>query len=106
MSHYHYHVFMCSHERQPGQACCGQDGQALALLAYAKDGLKQRQQAGLVDKSCRINKSGCMDRCAEGPLLVIYPEGVWYRYQTLEDIDEILDHHLVQGQRVERLQLA
>ena len=53
----------------------------------------------------RINRSGCLDRCELGPTMVIYPEGVWYTYRTREDIDEILDRHIVRGERVERLLL-
>ena len=53
----------------------------------------------------RINRSGCLDRCELGPTMVIYPEGVWYTYRTREDIDEILDRHVLRGERVERLLL-
>ena len=53
----------------------------------------------------RINNAGCLDRCELGPTVVIYPEGVWYSCTTKEDIDEVLQTHLVQGGRVERLML-
>ena len=53
----------------------------------------------------RINSSGCLDRCEHGPTMVIYPEGVWYHYETHEDVDEILETHVTQGRRVERLVL-
>jgi len=53
----------------------------------------------------RVNIAGCMDRCSEGPVLVIYPEGVWYTYTDQGDIDEIIDQHLVHGQPVARLRL-
>jgi (2Fe-2S) ferredoxin len=51
----------------------------------------------------RINLSGCLNLCEFGPAMVIYPEGVWYRYETDTDIEEILDRHVVRGERVERL---
>jgi (2Fe-2S) ferredoxin len=51
----------------------------------------------------RVNTSGCLDRCEHGPTMVIYPEGVWYHYETREDVDEILDLHISRGERVERL---
>ena len=54
----------------------------------------------------RINKAGCLDRCADGPVLVIYPEGVWYTYVDEEDIEEIIQSHLIKGCTVSRLQLA
>ena len=53
----------------------------------------------------RINKSGCLDRCQEGPCVVVYPEGVWYTYVDEHDIDEIVDRHLVKGEIVERLRI-
>ena len=51
----------------------------------------------------RVNRAGCFDRCSEGPLLVIYPEAVWYKYRDQEDIDEIIETHLKQGKIVKRL---
>ena len=51
----------------------------------------------------RMNKSGCLDRCDEGPILVVYPDGVWYTYVDRSDIDEIIDRHIVGGEIVERL---
>jgi (2Fe-2S) ferredoxin len=53
----------------------------------------------------RINSAGCLDRCEQGPVLVIYPEAVWYTYVDKEDIDEIIDQHLVNGRVVERLKV-
>tara|TARA_B100000029_G_scaffold480826_1_gene529259 strand:+ start:19594 stop:19803 length:210 start_codon:yes stop_codon:yes gene_type:complete len=59
------------------------------------------KELGLND--IRINASQCLDRCERGPVLVIYPEGVWYRCESKEDIEEILRVHLVEGGRVGRL---
>jgi (2Fe-2S) ferredoxin len=53
----------------------------------------------------RINKAGCLDRCELGPVAVVYPEGIWYTFVDREDIDEIIDSHLVGGVPVERLRL-
>jgi len=53
----------------------------------------------------RMNKAGCLDRCDEGPVMVVYPEGVWYTYVDISDVDEIIDSHLVGGEVVERLRL-
>ena len=62
------------------------------------------KELGLSD--VRINIAGCLDRCELGPTMVIYPEGVWYAYRTIEDVEEILQTHLIQGGRVERLMVA
>ena len=57
-------------------------------------------------KNTRINQSGCLERCEMGPAMVIYPEGVWYTYRDKSDIDEIIQKHMIEGGRVERLMLA
>jgi len=65
---------------------------------------KRSKELGLV--SCgdvRINSAGCLNRCELGPVLVIYPEETWYTFVDKEDIDEIIDEHLVKGNVVERL---
>jgi (2Fe-2S) ferredoxin len=51
----------------------------------------------------RINRAGCFDRCGEGPLLVVYPQAIWYTFVDNEDIDEIIESHLINGKVVERL---
>lgn len=53
----------------------------------------------------RVSKAGCLDRCGRGPVLVVYPDAVWYRYASRADIDEIIDSHLAGGQPVARLRL-
>lgn len=101
-SFYQHHVFFCLNQRDPaaGRACCANCGSE-ALQAYAKKRVKQLGLAG--PHKIRINKSGCLDRCEEGPVIVVYPEGTWYTYFDEADIDEIIDSHLVGGKVVERL---
>ncbi|MEQ8508128.1 MAG: hypothetical protein RIF37_17475 [Rhodospirillaceae bacterium] len=53
----------------------------------------------------RVNAAGCLDRCELGPVMVIYPDGVWYRYENETDVDEILSSHIKNGIVVERLKL-
>ncbi len=102
MSHYQRHVFFCLNQREPGVQCCGQHN-AEAMRERAKQRLKALDLNGA--GKVRINSAGCLDRCAEGPLLVVYPEAVWYTYIDQEDIDEIIDEHLVHGRVVERLRI-
>jgi (2Fe-2S) ferredoxin len=73
------------------------------MRAYAKDKVKALGAA--VPGKVRINSAGCLDRCEEGPVMVIYPEAVWYTYVDQEDIDEIIDQHLVHGHVVDRLKI-
>jgi (2Fe-2S) ferredoxin len=102
MSYYRQHVFMCTNFRQNGERCCAAAG-AEALRAYAKKKLRAMGEAG--QGRCRINSAGCLDRCSEGPVMVIYPEGVWYTYHNEADIDEILQKHVLEGTVVDRLRL-
>jgi (2Fe-2S) ferredoxin len=102
MSHYKHHVFFCCNQREPGENCC-QNHQADALRDYAKNRVKALGLAG--KGKVRINKAGCLDRCDEGPVIVVYPEEVWYTYVDKADIDEIVEEHLKHGRVVERLRI-
>ncbi len=102
MSYYERHVFFCLNERENGAACCG-GHHAAAMQQHAKSRVKALDLNG--KGHIRINKSGCLDRCNEGPCIVVYPEGVWYTYVDVHDIDEIVDRHLVKGEVVERLRI-
>lgn len=94
------HIFFCTNERTNGENCCAQHG-AQAAFEHCK---KQVKHAGLAGPGqVRVNKAGCLDRCAAGPVAVVYPEGVWYSYVDNADIDEIVESHLKNGQVVERL---
>jgi (2Fe-2S) ferredoxin len=70
---------------------------------YAKARIKELGLAGR--GRVRVNNAGCLDRCEEGPVVVIYPEGTWYTYVDREDIDEIIEQHLVHGRTVDRLKI-
>ncbi len=96
---YRQHIFCCTNRRAVGHAkgCCGSKGSE-KLRHYMKTRVKE---LGL--KDVRVNSAGCLDRCAAGPCLVIYPEGIWYRVENEDDVDAIIATHLQQGQRVTRL---
>jgi (2Fe-2S) ferredoxin len=102
MSWYRHHVFFCTNLREDGSACC-QRFDALAMRDYAKARCKTLGITG--QGGVRINTAGCLDRCEEGPVIVVYPEAVWYSWVDRQDIDEIIDEHLVGGRIVERLRL-
>lgn len=101
MSYYRHHVFFCTNRREEG-GCC-QDHGAQAMRDYAKQRVKALGLAG--PGGVRINNAGCLDRCGEGPVIVVYPEAVWYTYVDREDIDEIIDRHLIGGEVVQRLRV-
>ena len=100
--YYRYHVFFCVNRRDDGSACCA-NHDAQSMRDYAKERVKA---LGLHGKGgVRVNSAGCLDRCAEGPMVVIYPEGTWYSYVDRKDIDEIIDRHLLHGRIVDRLKV-
>ncbi len=102
MSYYQYHVFFCINQRANSEACCGQFN-AQAMRDYAK---QRTKELGLhKEGKCRINTAGCLNRCAEGPVIVVYPEAIWYTYVDQSDIDEIIESHLINGKPVQRLML-
>ena len=102
MGYYKRHVFFCVNERDDGREFCNQHD-AEGVRGYAKDCIKKLNMSG--PGKVRINTSGCLDRCAEGPVMVVYPDDVWYTYVDKNDIDEIVSEHLQNGRVVERLKI-
>jgi (2Fe-2S) ferredoxin len=102
MSYYERHIFFCLNQRDGGEACCANhDAEAAFTRCKA-----QAKAAGLMGPGkVRVNRAGCLDRCAGGPVAVVYPEATWYTYVDQADIDEIVESHLKQGRVVERLLL-
>jgi (2Fe-2S) ferredoxin len=98
---YKSHIFVCTNQRPAGhpKGSCAEKGSE-KLRNYMKVRAKELGVSG------RVNSAGCMERCELGPVMVIYPEGIWYSYRDAADIDEILTTHVVGGGRVERLMLA
>lgn len=96
------HVFVCENVRAEDdpRGSCGRKGSPEIRNALKKE-LKRR---GL-EKEIRANAAGCLDACAFGPSIVVYPEGVWYGHVTVADVPEIVERHLVGGEPVERLRM-
>lgn len=100
--YYERHIFFCLNERKGGEdSCAVHDAQA--GFDRCKSRVKAAGLAGV--GKVRVNKAGCLDRCAGGPVAVVYPEGTWYTFVDTADIDEIVDSHLQNGRVVERLLL-
>ncbi len=98
MSYYQKHIFICANQKEGGKKCCAQ-GEGEAMSHYAKEWVSQQGLNG--PGKIRVSRSGCLGRCAEGPCMVIYPEGKWYSYSCQTDIEKILrDHCLGQPSEV------
>lgn len=95
------HLFVCCNRRPDGHkrgSCAAKDSEK--LRDYMKVRAKELGIPGI-----RVNAAGCLDRCERGPVMVIYPEGVWYKIETTADVDAILQTHVIEGGRVEHLRL-
>jgi (2Fe-2S) ferredoxin len=103
MSYYHKHVFFCNNirEDESTKPCCGKQVDVKGLREYARKKLKN-----LGVPSIRTSLSGCMGRCSEGPLLVIYPDGIWYKYTSEQDIDDIIEASVLNTNVVDKLILT
>ena len=102
MSYYSHHVFFCCNQRQNGERCCNDSG-ASDVRDYAKKKVKELGLSG--EGKVRVNMAGCLDRCDDGPVLVVYPSETWYTFVDKADIDEIIAEHLQNGRVVERLKI-
>jgi (2Fe-2S) ferredoxin len=100
---FEHHVFVCHNTRPEGapRRSCGCDA-TTDLHAQLQ---KLAKAAGL-GETVRINKAGCMNQCEHGPMVVVYPEAVWYGNVHPEDAAAIVQEHLVGGKPVERLRVA
>jgi (2Fe-2S) ferredoxin len=96
------HLFVCTNAREAGASreSCGHKASE-ALVPLFKESLKKRGVAGEI----RAQKAGCLDVCEWGPTVVVYPEAVWYGRVRPEDVEEIVQSHLIDGRPVERLRI-
>ena len=103
MDYYRHHVFFCTNQREPdasgvARPCCAAKN-ASSLRDYAKKKVKALGLSGA--GQVRVNNAGCLDRCEEGPCVVVYPEGVWYAAVTPALLERIVVEHLRDGRVVE-----
>lgn len=100
MAKFQRHVFVCQNERSADdpRGCCSARGSAAVLAAF-----KEKLVRAGFKRIVRANKAGCLDQCAHGVSVVVYPDAVWYGGVTPEDVDEIIERHLIGGTPVMRL---
>lgn len=102
MGFYKKHLFFCTNFKDSGKVCCGANN-AEYYAQYCREQLRGR---GFLGKDqCGVSISKCLGRCALGPCLVIYPDGVWYQYKTESDLDLIIEQHCMDGVPVKELMM-
>lgn len=102
MSFYQKHIFICTNQKEDNKKCCFQ-GDAFSAWEYFKEKLAKLNLSG--PGKIRVSRSGCLGRCGLGPCIVIYPEGTWYTYKSIEDLDRIIENHLIKNEILAELRL-
>ena len=97
-----YHILVCANQRPPGhpRGSCGENG-AMGVLEAVQSGIESK---GLFGKAI-LSTSSCIGPCSMGPVVIVYPDGVWYNKVKPEDVGEILDSHIGAGKKVDRLEM-
>ena len=100
MSRFQRHIFVCINEREPGhpKGCFQAKGSE-----EVRDRLKQELKNRGLSHAVRANNAGCLDACEYGVTMVIYPEGIWYGGVKEEDIEEVVDRTILNGEVIQRL---
>jgi NADP-reducing hydrogenase subunit HndC len=98
MEPFRFHLFLCTQQKPEGVPSCPASGSHAVLEA-----LEGEITARGLDSDVQITTCGCMGLCDEGPMMVVYPEGVWYRRVQLSDVPEIVGRHLLDGKHLDRL---
>jgi (2Fe-2S) ferredoxin len=96
---YEKHIFICTNEKD-GKKCCGEKT-GMELVNSFKTLINTQG----IHKQVRAQRAGCFDVCAQGPAVVVYPEGVFYGCVTPADVKEIFEEHILNNRPVERLKL-
>jgi (2Fe-2S) ferredoxin len=103
MGYYQKHVFFCTNQKDAGKQCCA-TADAVAMWQYAKE---RCSAEGLsANSNVRISTAGCLGQCAQGPCVVVYPEGRWYTYHSRDDVDKLIEQELMDDEPVAELLLA
>lgn len=100
MARFEKHIFICDNQREAGhpRGCCHDKGSSEIVEEFKK----RLKELGLNSK-IRVNKAGCLDACGFGPAMVVYPEQIWYGNFSQNDIEEIIQSHLLNNNPVDRI---
>jgi len=102
MKRFEKHIFICENKRPEGhpKGCCADKGSP-----EVKEQFKKRLKELGLAATVRANTAGCLDACEHGITVVIYPEQIWYGYVSVNDVEEILQEHIIKNVPVERLKI-
>lgn len=102
MKRFEKHIFVCENKRPDGhpRGCCLDKGSSEIRTQFKK----RLKELGL-NSDVRVNSAGCLDSCEFGPTVVVYPEQVWYGGVSLNDVEEIIQSHIVNNKPMERLMI-
>lgn len=97
-----YHILVCTNQRPPGhpRGSCGENN-AMEIFEKIGLGIEQKNLFG----KAMLTTTGCMGPCSMGPVVVVYPDGVWYKGVKPDDVEEILESHIMNGKKIERLEI-
>ena len=100
MKQYKKHIFICENVRgeEDSQKSCGRSDSANIRQKF-----KSRLKELNLSTEIRANAAGCLGQCKHGPITVVYPEGIWYKKIKLDDVEEIVQSHLINDKPVDRL---
>lgn len=97
-----YHVFVCTSSRVNGTQkgyCHSND--SVELVTKFMELIEEND----ISDSVMVSNTGCLSLCNDGPVVIVYPEGIWYGKVTEDDVDEIVESHLIGGVKVGRLEI-
>ena len=100
MKRFNKHIFVCENKRPDGhpRGCCADKGSK-----EIRELFKKRLKECKINTTVRANSAGCLDACEYGVTVVVYPEQVWYGSVTKDDVEEIIEKHIINDEIVKRL---
>ena len=84
------YIFVCENVRENGEVCCGPASMGTGYVERLKEQVKKQGLKGKI----RVSRTGCLDVCAQGPNILVYPEGRWYSHVTEQDLEIIIEKEL------------